>query len=228
MSHELRTPLNAIIGFSDILKTEMFGALGAPQYRDYAHDINSAGIHLLGIVNDILDLTRAEAGKLEVTFDEVNLSQVFQLVVRMIRTQADKASVLLSARMPEDGELMLITDERKLRQVLLNILSNAVKFTPAGGSVILHARCVAAEVVIEVADTGVGMAPDDIPKALAPFGQIDSSLARRYEGTGLGLPLAIRFVEAIGGTLMLDSMPGRGTTVTIRLPTARNDAYAAA
>jgi signal transduction histidine kinase len=228
MSHELRTPLNAIIGFSDILKAEMFGALGASQYRDYAHDINSSGVHLLGIVNSILDLTKAEAGKLEVMLDDVDLTQVVRQAERMMAAQADKARVLLSVRLPEDGELMLTTDERKVRQVLLNLLSNAVKFTPAGGSVTLRVLRGQSDVAIEVADTGIGMAPEDIPKALAPFGQVDGSLARRYEGTGLGLPLAIRFVEAVGGTLALDSTPGRGTTVTVRLPVVRSDERAAA
>ncbi len=219
MSHELRTPLNAIIGFSDMMQSQMLGPIGQPQYLEYSGDILESGRHLLAVINDILDVSRIEAGTLTLEPDRVDMEQVIESSIRLIRQRADEHG--LSLRVRADRPLpSLVGDSRRLKQVLLNLLSNAVKFTPEGGTVSLSARTEGDWLEVAVADTGIGMAPEDIPKALTPFVQVDSRLARKYEGTGLGLPLAKSFVEMHGGTLSLTSEPGVGTTVTMKLPVA--------
>jgi PAS domain S-box-containing protein len=221
MSHELRTPLNAIIGFSEILHQELFGPLGSKRYREYARDIFDSGAHLLKVINDILDVSKAEAGKLELVEEEARPGDVIAAVLRLIAARADEARVTLVVGPTADLPLIRV-DERRLKQVLINLLSNAVKFTPAGGRVHVDADFdLKHGFRFRVRDTGIGMAPEDLPKALTPFGQIDSALARRYEGTGLGLPLAKELVELHGGTLDIDSATGRGTTVTVTLPPDR-------
>jgi signal transduction histidine kinase len=218
ISHELRTPLNAIIGFSEVMETETFGPLGGPRYRDYARDIRGSGIHLLNIINNILDLSRVELGRLDLHVGRVEVGKLVAEVVEMLRRQAATAEVTLETDV--DPALPPIeSDEQKLRQVLLNVLSNALKFTPPGGRVTICAqpeRDGGCRIAVE--DNGIGMAPESIPIALAPFGQIDSSLARKYGGTGLGLPLARRFAIMLGGRLDIRSAAGAGTTVTITLP----------
>jgi signal transduction histidine kinase len=222
MSHELRTPLNAIIGFSEIMEGEMLGRIGTPQYKEYARDIHASGLHLLGIVNDILDIARAEAGKLQINFQEISVAEIVGQVERVIRPQALAAGVAFTAEV--DGEFgPIISDEVRLRQILLNLLSNAVKFTPAGGRVTLAARRQLHGVQLEITDTGIGIASADMPKALAFFGQVDSSFARIHEGTGLGLPLAKRITELLGGTLHIASVVGEGTRVQVTLPIRRLD-----
>jgi two-component system cell cycle sensor histidine kinase PleC len=218
ISHELRTPLNAIIGFSEVMETETFGPLGGPRYLDYARDIRGSGVHLLNIINDILDLSRVELGRLELHVHRIEVGKLVAEVVEMLRRQAANAEVALETDV--DAALPPIeSDEQKLRQVLINVLSNALKFTPAGGRVTICAQpegdggC-----RIAIEDNGIGMAPESIPIALAPFGQIDSSLARKYGGAGLGLPIAKRFAILLGGRLDLRSTAGAGTTVTITLP----------
>jgi len=218
MSHELRTPLNAIIGFSEVLSSALFGPLDA-RYRDYAQDIHGSGHHLLQIINDLLDLSKVEAGRLELHDGWVRIAAMFETCRRMVCDRAAAAGVTLDI---EPTQLEVSGDELRLEQVLLNLVSNAVKFTPSGGTVRIAAALGRdGEVSISVADTGIGMAPDEIPRALQPFGQIDNSLTRPHGGTGLGLPLAKRLVELHGGTLSLDSEPGHGTTVTFSLPPER-------
>jgi len=218
MSHELRTPLNAIIGFSEVISAALFGPLDA-RYRDYAQDIHGSGHHLLRIINDLLDLSKIEAGRLELRDSPVPIAAIFETCRRMVSDRAAVAGVSLDFQ-PTDIEVR--ADELRLEQVLLNLASNAVKFTPTGGHVTISAMlALAGEVVITVADTGIGMAPEDIPRALQPFGQIDNSLARPHGGTGLGLPLAQRLIELHGGTFTIDSELGKGTTVTAVLPAER-------
>ena len=221
MSHELRTPLNAIIGFAQIIRDEMFGALGSAKYRDYAADINDSGQHLLDLINDILDLSKIESGKAELYEDDFDVTPLLRSALNMVRERAISGDVTLETEIP-DGLHALHADERKLKQILVNLLSNAVKFTKPGGVVTLRTWCnVRSGYLFQVEDTGIGMAQEDIPRALAQFGQIDSALNRQYEGTGLGLPLSKTLTELHGGTLDLQSEPGVGTIVTLRLPAAR-------
>ena len=216
MSHELRTPLNAIIGFSEIIKDRLFGN-AIDKYSDYAADILSSAKHLLAIINDILDVSKIEAGQMELYEEAVDLSRVIEGVVKLLRQKIDAAKVCLFVE--SDGLPLIRADERKLKQILMNLLSNAVKFTPQGGMVaILSFLDEKGDVAIEVRDTGIGMAPDDIPKALAAFGQVDSTLGRKHEGTGLGLPLVKALVEIHGGQFALSSELGRGTSAVVVLP----------
>ncbi len=217
MSHELRTPLNAIIGFSEIM-TESARA-GAPPDKigEYARDINNAGTHLLGIINDILDLSKIEAGRMKLHCEPVTLPETAAASVALIRGRAEAAGVDVRLDLPATLR-PLTADPVKLKQILLNLLSNAVKFTETGGSVTLSARAEADGLAVEVTDTGIGIASHDIPKAMAPFSQVDNAMSRRFEGTGLGLPLSKALVDLHGGSLELESEPGRGTTVRIWLP----------
>ena len=220
MSHELRTPLNAIIGFSEIMERELMGPLGTATYRDYSRDIHESGRHLLDIINDILDLSRIEAGRMELREEGCDPAHMVAACLRMIRERAETARVTVvadvAAELPH-----LWADERLIKQVLLNLLSNAVKFTPAGGRITVQARVDGGCATFSVRDTGIGMTAEQIPLVLKPFIQVDSSLARRYEGTGLGLPLAKSLIELHGGRLNIESTPGRGTTVTVSLPANR-------
>jgi signal transduction histidine kinase len=220
MSHELRTPLNAILGFSEIMAYETFGPLGSTRYKDYADDILKSGQHLLSLINDVLDFTRADAGALLLTDENIDVAEAIADAARMIEAQAASGSVAL--HIEADETLPHIrADHRRIRQVLLNLLSNAVKFTPPGGNVHITTAIDDQSLVIRVIDTGIGIAVEDIPTALERFGQIDSDLARKYEGTGLGLPLSKCLMEHHGGTLEIDSEPGRGTTVSVRFPGER-------
>jgi len=220
MSHELRTPLNAIIGFADILKGEVFGALGDPRYVDYAGDIRDSGLHLLKLINDVLDVSKIEFGKIALADETVDVGAVAQACVRLMRDRADAAGISITQSLPADLPLVQ-ADELRLKQILLNLLSNAVKFTPPGGSVRIGADADAQGLRIVVEDTGIGIEPGDLATALRPFGQIDSRLARKYQGTGLGLPLTKSMVELHGGRLELESTPGVGTKATIWLPPER-------
>jgi PAS domain S-box-containing protein len=221
MSHELRTPLNAIIGFSEILEKEMFGPLGVPTYADYAHDIRQSGEHLLAVVNDILDLSRIEAGRMELSDLEVELGELISACLRMVSVRADEREVSISTDL-RCLPLSVRCDMRSIKQALLNLLINAIKFNKRGGSITIRAS-LAADGWLELAviDTGIGMDPADIPSALTPFVQVSSSLSRTYEGTGLGLPLAKSLIELHGGKLLLDSALDVGTTATLRIPPDR-------
>ena len=221
MSHELRTPLNAILGLSEMVKGELLGPLGVPAYKDYAEDIHESGSHLLAIINDILDISRIEAGRMVLQESTVEPAALIETCQRLVRARAQEAQ--LDLIIEDKAELPCVwADERALKQVLLNLLSNAIKFTPAGGEVrVITAIAPDGRFCMAVADTGIGIADADLPRVMAPFGQADSSLARGYEGTGLGLPLTKSLVELHGGRLELESELGRGTTVTVSLPAER-------
>ncbi len=220
MSHELRTPLNAIIGFAEILKGELFGPIQNERYKTYAGSIYDSGSHLLGLINDILDISKLDTGHLEITDEAVNINRTVSACIELVEAQASKAGVRLITAV--DSKLpFLMADSRRVRQILINLLSNAVKFTPENGQVRVSAYRHGDGLAIAVADTGIGMAAKDIPKALERFGQIDSALARKYEGTGLGLPLAKHLMELHGGTLSIESTLGKGTTVTVVFPLDR-------
>ncbi|MGQ3047482.1 MAG: sensor histidine kinase [Niveispirillum sp.] len=222
-SHELRTPLNAIIGFAEVMVHRIHGPMGNPKYAEYAEDIRGSGLHLLALINDILDLSKIEAGKMDLRLEVVDLPKLAAECVRLMRGRVEAAA--LDLRVVSTGEKAphLRADAMKIRQVLLNLINNAVKYTPSGGTI-----TVAVErdplwpddyMVMQVADTGCGMTPTEVALALEPFRQINSHLARAGEGTGLGLPVAKSLVELHGGSLSIDSEPGQGTTVSIRLPT---------
>ncbi|HEY9567282.1 MAG TPA: ATP-binding protein, partial [Thalassobaculum sp.] len=221
MSHELRTPLNAVIGFSDLLGNEPFGKLGDPRYKTYAEDIRMAGEHLLTLVNDLLDHSRIEAGKVELHEVDVDLRAVMRRVGRMMgdmaRTRGIELEVHVDADLPR-----LRADERLIRQVLLNLVSNAVKFTEPDGRVEVVGRLEAdGRLALVVADTGIGMERRDIERAMEPFVQLNDRYDKVHGGTGLGLPLVRSMVRLHGGTLTIDSIKGHGTTVTARFPEAR-------
>jgi len=220
MSHELRTPLNAIIGYSEIIKKGMFGPL-SERYREYSSDIFDSGTHLLALINDILDLSKLEAGQFELQEEDVDLSAAIRAAMHLIETTAEKSKVRVSVAPGTDAPLLVRADDRRLRQILINLLSNAVKFTPEGGRVRVSTAVTSQGVAIAVSDTGIGMTPDHIAKAIEPFRQIDSKLSRKYEGTGLGLPLAKHLVELHGGMLIIESKVNVGTTVTATLPLER-------
>lgn len=227
MSHELRTPLNAVIGFSEIIFREIFGAVGEPRYIEYARDIHASGSHLLNVIGDILDISKAEAGSAELDEEKVDVAELAAASLRLVEPRATVGKVRVVKRLAP--ELPAIrADARRLKQVLLNLLSNAVKFTPPGGNVELEARVADdAGVELVVRDTGIGMDPKDIPRALEPFAQVDNALSRRFEGTGLGLPLSRKLVELHGGTLAIASEVAKGTTVVVHLPPERTLARAA-
>lgn len=219
VSHELRTPLNAIIGFSEFIKSERSGPIGHEKYAEYIKDIHGSGVHLLSLINDILDYSKAEADKLELEISEVDATKSIKNSMRLVSPRAEAAQVQLIEEVPRE-HFILKTDAKKLKQVMLNLLSNAVKFTPSGGSVTvtMWQNVVDGTLSIEVKDTGIGIAPKDISRAMAPFGQVDNTLSRKYEGTGLGLPLTRKFVEIMGGTFNIASEVGKGTVITVELP----------
>ncbi|MGH6959712.1 MAG: sensor histidine kinase, partial [Dongiaceae bacterium] len=221
VSHELRTPLNAIIGFSEVMQHEMFGALGAPHYKEYAKDIHDSGVHLLKIINDILDLSKIEAGKFDLHKENLNLVEVVRSCLRLVNDRATTGRLALKTEVPEELPPMH-ADSRAIKQILINLLSNAVKFTPPGGEIRVTAvRDGNGDFLLSVADTGIGIAEKDIPKALAAFSQVDSALNRKYAGTGLGLPLVRLLAELHGGRMHLESKVDVGTTVTVRIPQPR-------
>lgn len=216
VSHELRTPLNAIIGFSEIILAETYGKIGNQQYYDYVGDINGSGKHLLSVINDILDFSKASADKLGVEKMELDLNKVAAASIRFVKPRADSVSIKLIEDYPK-VHIIICADQKRLKQALLNLLSNSVKFTPKDGSITLSIKKNAAKKLVHliVSDTGIGMNDQDIPKALSSFGQVDNSLSRKYEGTGLGLPLTKKLIELMGGKFDLKSKPGEGTTITM-------------
>ncbi len=221
MSHELRTPLNAIIGFSEIMDQEILGPIGNPQYKGYATDISDSAGHLLELINDILDAAKIEAGEMPLAEETVDSRDLVESVRRLIAPRAERAKLRLDVHLAEKVPVLRV-DKTKLKQILINLLSNAVKFTPEGGCVSLSAELADnGEFLFLVSDTGIGIAPDDMARAMAPFGQVDSRLSRKYEGTGLGLPLAKSLTKLHGGGFELVSQPEVGTTVTVRLPACR-------
>jgi two-component system cell cycle sensor histidine kinase PleC len=221
MSHELRTPLNAIIGFSEVLSGELFGPHLVPRYGEYASDILGAGRHLLALINDILDLSKSESGQLELFSEPVTVRTLVEDCLRLVHSRAVDGKVDIRIAISQDLP-PIRADELRLKQVVLNLITNAVKFTMPGGKVEIDAHLDdEGGMMISISDTGIGMAPDMIHIALEPFRQISSPLSRNVEGTGLGLSLAKSLTERHGGVLLIDSEPGLGTTVTIKLPRGR-------
>jgi signal transduction histidine kinase len=221
MSHELRTPLNAIIGFSEIITDELFGPIGSPRYSEYARDILASGRHLLNLINDILDVSKAEAGKIELHDEPVAVADTIASALRLVTPRARENGLTIDTVTAGD-DIVVNADALRLKQVILNLLSNSVKFTPAGGRVTVRSEILRdGRFMLTVEDTGIGIAEADLAVVLTPFGQVDSKLSRKYEGTGLGLPLSQALVRLHGGELAIASAPGDGTTVTIILPASR-------
>jgi signal transduction histidine kinase len=221
MSHELRTPLNAIMGFSEVIKDEMFGPVGLPQYVEYSRDIYNSGSHLLEIINDILDLSKVEAGKFELCEEEMCLDEIAFAVFNLVKGRAAERNIEVNVLVPRDLPL-LYADKRAVKQMMLNLTSNAVKFTGEGGQITIAARIDdAGMLAVSIRDNGIGIAEEDLQKVLSPFGQVDSPLARDHQGTGLGLPLVKAMVELHGGALNIDSAPDAGATATLLLPQSR-------
>jgi signal transduction histidine kinase len=228
MSHELRTPLNAIIGFSDVQKQEMFGPLGHERYRQYATDIHASGTHLLELITTILDISKAEAGKLEVAPVDLDPRSALDTAATLIRGAAEAKRIRLSIEGLE-APLTCRADPQALKQILLNLLSNAVKFTPNGGTVTVRLRALAqAGVEFAVRDSGIGIAAEDLPRLMKPFEQAARGYSQGNGGTGLGLPLVDALVRLHGGTFHVESAVGAGTTVTVRLPSPQGTILAAA
>ena len=221
MSHELRTPLNAIIGFAEVIRDEIFGPVGQPNYADYANDIHKSGTHLLDLINDILDLSKLEAGRLELRETDVSLPGIVEQTCTLMHNNARSAGVRLVCDAPESLPL-LRADERALRQVMLNFLSNAIKFTPRGGTITASVQALSdGGLKCSIADTGIGMSADEIRVALLPFGQVDSKIARQHKGTGLGLPISKSLIELHGGELHIQSERDKGTTMLALFPASR-------
>lgn len=216
VSHELRTPLNAIIGFSEMMISETAGKIGNAQYQDYIQDINNSGKHLLSVINDILDFSKAAADKLKIDIVDLDLNKLASTSMRFVKPRADNAKVTLIEEMPKE-HVVIKADPKRLKQALLNLLSNSVKFTPEGGSVklIIEQDIPKNQVYIKVIDTGIGIEEKDIPKALSSFGQLDTKLSRKYEGTGLGLPLTKKLIELMNGKFEIQSKLGFGTSVIL-------------
>jgi signal transduction histidine kinase len=227
MSHELRTPLNAIIGFAEVIHNQFKGPVGNPQYVDFARSIHESGRHLVGIINDILDLSKVEAGKADLEEDVTSARAAIDHAVDLMHQSIEAAELRVEVQVDPDLPEILV-DARKINQVLLNIISNAVKFTPAGGVIKIMARRAGdGGIELAVADSGIGIAEDELEEVLKPFVQSRDAERRRVQGTGLGLPLADQLVKLHGGTLTLGSTRGIGTTVTVHLPAHRMIAPAA-
>ena len=223
MSHELRTPLNAIIGFAGMMAAQSHGPIGDQRYRDYASDISDAAEHLLSVVNDILDLSKVEAGNTELDEAPVDLVATLRACLRLIAARKTAECVRLTTDFSATPKAVVYADGRMVKQILINLLSNATKFTPSGGEVTI--RTLVGKhggFEVRIADTGIGMAPEDIPLALSRFGQVDSGRNRHFGGFGLGLPITQALVKLHGGSLELQSEPGAGTTAIVRFPEKRN------
>jgi signal transduction histidine kinase len=221
MSHELRTPLNAIIGFSQVMAGEMLGPIATTRYVGYARDILASAEHLLGIINDILDVSKLESGKLDLVEEMIDLPKAIADLIVLVEGKAKAADIRLAAR--QEGDVPLLRgDLRKVKQIVLNLLTNAIKFSRAGGDVEILLKNDAGAAAITVNDRGIGMDPEEVDLALTRFGQVTGPWTRDHAGTGLGLPLAIGLAELHGGTLSIKSIKGVGTTVTVAFPVSRS------
>ncbi len=217
MSHELRTPLNAILGFSELLRDELAGKITDKQRRDCLDNIYNSGRHLLSLINDVLDLTKIEAGRMDLVYEEFGVDSALREVLNVVRGLATKKEIDLSS-LVEPPEALMVADKNKFKQVLYNLLSNAIKFTPTGGRVLVEARLKDGHATVTVADSGIGIPREQQHKIFGAFYQVQSASNREYPGTGLGLALTKRLVELHGGTIEFDSVQGRGTTFTVRMP----------
>jgi two-component system cell cycle sensor histidine kinase PleC len=216
MSHELRTPLNAIIGFSEIMESGMFGPLGAEKYIEYSRDIRESGEYLLDVINDILDMSKIEAGGIRLAPEAVELDSLLADCIRVVSTRAGEKNLRLDAQVAPG--IQLKADRRALKQIALNLLSNAVKFTPDGGAVSVRGRVRGGIVTIAIRDNGIGIARQALHKLGRPFEQVESQLTKRHQGSGLGLAIAKSLIELHGGAMRIRSQLGRGTMVLVRLP----------
>ena len=216
MSHELRTPLNAIIGFSEIMESGMFGPLGAEKYHEYCGDIRESGRYLLDVINDVLDMSKIEAGRLRLEFDDVELDRILADALRVVSARAQDKRLTLSSRIHPN--IRLHADRRAIKQIALNLLSNAVKFTPEGGRVSVRGRLAGDCVLVTISDTGIGISKESLKKLGRPFEQVESQLTKTQHGSGLGLAIAKSLIELHGGTMRLRSIEGQGTLVMVRLP----------
>jgi two-component system, cell cycle sensor histidine kinase PleC len=216
MSHELRTPLNAIIGFSEIMGSGMFGTLGSEKYQEYCHDILTSGHYLLEVINDILDMSKIEAGRMKLDLEPLDLSKTLAESLRVISGRADDKKLVLDADI--EGAISVVADRRAIKQVIVNLLSNAVKFTPDGGKVVVRSRMRTNSIVLTIADTGIGIAPQSLLRLGRPFEQVESQLTKTYHGSGLGLAIARSLTNLHGGKMRLRSRLGTGTVVCVSLP----------
>jgi two-component system cell cycle sensor histidine kinase PleC len=216
MSHELRTPLNAIIGFSEIMENGMFGTLGSEKYQEYCHDILTSGHYLLEVINDILDMSKIEAGRMKLDMEPLDLSQTLAESLRVVSRRADDKNLVLDAEI--EGAISVVADRRAIKQIIVNLLSNAVKFTPDGGKVVVRSRLSRDAVVLTIADTGIGISPHSLLKLGRPFEQVESQLTKTYHGSGLGLAIARSLTDLHGGSMRLRSKLGTGTVVCVSLP----------
>jgi signal transduction histidine kinase len=220
MSHELRTPLNAVIGFSDMMLEEAFGPIGSPRYREYISDIRTSGTHLLALINDVLDITRLDAGAIEMKEEIFSLDDIVSETLRLVAHQGARSRVELTMDLPA-GLPFLRADRRRVRQVLLNLAVNAVKFTPPGGKVAITAQTRPDGLAVMIKDSGIGIAAEHLPRVMERFYQVDSTLGRKFGGAGLGLPLTRQLMELHGGKLELKSTLGVGTVVSVVFPLDR-------
>ena len=216
MSHELRTPLNAIIGFSEIMGSGMFGTLGCDKYEEYCHDILTSGHYLLEVINDILDMSKIEAGRMQLDLEPLNLAQTLAESLRVVSGKAQEKNLMLDADF--DDQVPLVADRRAIKQIVVNLLSNAVKFTPDGGRVIVRSRLVDSSIVLMIADTGIGIARQSMVKLGQPFEQVEGQLTKTYQGSGLGLAIAKSLTGLHGGSMRMKSKPGAGTVIGVTLP----------
>jgi two-component system cell cycle sensor histidine kinase PleC len=219
MSHELRTPLNAIIGFSEIMQSSMFGPLGTDKYGEYCRDIHQSGQYLLDVINDVLDMSKIEAGRIRPDLSEIRIGRLLNDAMRVVSARADDKRLTLTADIAHG--IRVTADARLLKQIVLNLLSNAVKFTPEGGHVIVRARSSGALARIAIVDTGIGIPKEALARLGRPFEQVESHVTKTHQGSGLGLAIAKSLTELHGGTLRIRSTPGRGTLVLLRMPTGQ-------
>jgi two-component system cell cycle sensor histidine kinase PleC len=216
MSHELRTPLNAIIGFSEIMGSGMFGSLGSEKYQEYCHDILNSGHYLLEVINDILDMSKIEAGRMKLDMETLDLSKTLAESLRVVSGRANDKHLVVDADI--DSDIPVVADRRAIKQILINLLSNAVKFTPDGGKVVVRSRVLRDSIVLMIADTGIGIAPQSLRRLGKPFEQVESQLTKTYQGSGLGLAIAKSLTNLHGGSMRLRSKLGVGTVVAVTLP----------
>jgi len=222
MSHELRTPLNAILGFSEIMRMRLFGPVGSERYVEYVNDIHSTATHLLRIISDILDLSKAELGKLTAKEEEIDLFGVLDQSFRLLRERAAEQGVRMSLEPNAVRESYVMADQTLMTQVFLNVMGNAIKFTPSGGAVTASLESgTDGALVVRISDTGIGIAESDLQRVLEPFTQVESAFSRKHGGAGLGLPLVCKIVELHGGSVAIESRLGAGTSVLVTIPAER-------